>query len=169
MAKEVAEGATSGRTIIQVGQTMQNWTRVSPMSYSSPGAGDQLKASERIINEVAQGLLGLEQGVSWFSSLEQVEQKAVLHEVVRHSMQAHATAEDGREGVLRSGVKPTANPAVLIVREPLLQQMGKIINLPQAEYAKAFRVLLSTFVVADTRRRELECRGSCSHAWHNLT
>ncbi|WP_406084478.1 DUF5958 family protein [Streptomyces virginiae] len=169
MAREVVEGETSGRTTIQVDQTMQNWIRVSPMSYSSPGVGDQLKASERIINEVAQGLLSWEEGVSWFSSLGQVEQKAVLHEVVRHSMQAHATAEDGREGVLRSGVKPTANPAVLIVREPLLQQMGKIINLPEAEYVKAFRVLLSTFAVADTRRRELECRGSCSHAWHNLT
>ncbi|WP_372456461.1 DUF5958 family protein [Streptomyces anulatus] len=66
-------------------------------------------------------------------------------------------------------MKPTVTPAVLIVRESLLQRMGKIINLPQAEYVKAFRVLLSTFVVADTRRRELECRGSCGHAWHNLT
>ncbi|MHB9857430.1 DUF5958 family protein [Streptomyces sp. YIM S03343] len=33
---------------------------------------------------------------------------------------------------------------------------------------KSFRVLLSIFAVADTRRREMECRGTCSHAWHNL-
>lgn len=138
------------------------------MSYSNPEFGDQLKASERIINEVAQGLLGWDEGVSWFSSLEQAEQKAVLRELVRYAMQAHATAEDGRQGVLRSGVKSTVTPAVLIVREPLLEQMGKIINLPVAEYVKAFRVLLATFVVADTRRREVECRGTCSHAWHNL-
>ncbi|MHA5053622.1 DUF5958 family protein [Streptomyces sp. SD15] len=30
---------------------------------------------------------------------------------------------------------------------------------------KAFRVLLSTFAVADTRRRETERRASCSHAY----
>lgn len=116
-------------------------------------------ASERVINQVAQGLLGLEESVSWFSFLEQPEQKAVLREVVRYAMQAHATAEDGREGVTRSGVKPTATSAVLVVREPLLDQMGKIINLPVAEYAKAFRVLLSTFAVTDTRRRQTQCQG----------
>ncbi|MEW2273532.1 DUF5958 family protein [Streptomyces griseofuscus] len=125
--------------------------------------------SERIINEVAQGLRSLEESVTWFSSLEQVEQRAVLQEVVRYSMQAHATAEDGRDGLLRSGVKATMTPAVLIVREPILEQMGKIINLPPSEYLKSFRVLLSMFAVADARRRETECRGACSHAWHNLS
>ncbi|MFE1585000.1 DUF5958 family protein [Streptomyces sp. NPDC058737] len=128
-----------------------------------------MRVSERIINEAAQGLRSLEDAVTWFSSLEQIEQREVLHEVVRYSMQAHATVNDGREGLLRSGVKPTMTPAVLIVREPILEQMGKIINLPPGEYVKSFRVLLSTFAVADKRRRETECRGSCSHAWHNLS
>ncbi|MEV0445944.1 DUF5958 family protein [Streptomyces spectabilis] len=127
-----------------------------------------MRASERIINEVAQGIRSLDDAVAWFSSLEQVEQKAVLHEVVRYVMQAHATVDDAREGLARSGVKPTMTPAVLIVREPILEQMGKIINLPPGEYVKSIRVLLSTFAVADTRRRETECRGTCSHAWHNL-
>ncbi|MFI0777304.1 DUF5958 family protein [Streptomyces sp. NPDC021212] len=137
--------------------------------YSNLGEGEQLRASERIINEVAQGLRSLEEAVTWFSALEQAEQKAALHEVVRYSMQAHATVDDGREGLLRSGIKPTMTPAVLIVREPILEQMGKIINLPPAEYVKSFRVLLSTFAVADTRRRETKCRGTCSHGWHNLS
>ncbi|MBI0300670.1 hypothetical protein JBE04_41020 [Streptomyces sp. PRKS01-29] len=127
-----------------------------------------MKESERMINEVAQGLRGMDDAVSWFGSLDQAEQRAVLQEVVRYSMQAHATAEDGRNGLAQSGVKPTMTPAVLIAREPILEQMGKIINLPSNEYIKSFRVLLSTFAVADTRRRETECRGGCNHAWHNL-
>ncbi|MFC9227420.1 DUF5958 family protein [Streptomyces decoyicus] len=127
-----------------------------------------MEPSERIINEIAQGILPLEEGVKWFSSLEQVEKKAVLHEIVRYVMQAHATTQDGREGLSLSGVKSTMTPAVLIVREPLLERMGTIINLPPAEYTNSFRVLISTFAVADTRRREVECRGACSHAWHNL-
>jgi hypothetical protein len=138
------------------------------MLYSSPEVGDHMKESERVINEVAQGLRDMEEAVIWFDSLGQTEQRAVLQEVVRYSMQAHATAEDGRNGVAQSGVKPTMTPAVLIVREPILEQMGKIINLPPSEYTKSFRVLLSTFAVADTRRRETECRGACGHSWHNL-
>ncbi|WP_369122987.1 DUF5958 family protein [Streptomyces viridochromogenes] len=148
---------------------MRSWTETGRTLYLSLGAGEHLRASERIINEVAQGLRSLEGAVTWFSSLEQVEQREVLHEVVRYSMQAHATVNDGREGLPRSGVKSTMTPAVLIVREPILEQMGKIINLPPGEYVKSFRVLLSTFAVADTRRRETECRGACSHAWHNLS
>ncbi|MFD8384813.1 DUF5958 family protein [Streptomyces sp. NPDC059679] len=129
---------------------------------------DPLKASERMINEVAQGLRSTEAAVSWFASQAQAEQKAVLQEVARYSMQAHVTSEDARNGLAQSGVKPTMTPAVLIVREPILEQMGKITNLPPSEYAKSFRVLLSTFTVADTRRRETECRSACNHAWHNL-
>ncbi|MEU3188134.1 DUF5958 family protein [Streptomyces sp. NPDC006923] len=128
-----------------------------------------MKESERIINEIAQGLVQLEEGVRWFSALESAQQKAVLREVVNYSMQAHATVEDGRKGLARSGVKPTANPAVMIVREPLPDRMAKIINLPDSENVKAFRVLVSTFSVADARRRETECQGTCSHAWHNLS
>ncbi|MFJ3027166.1 DUF5958 family protein [Streptomyces tendae] len=148
---------------------MQSWIGIGRTWYSSPGAGEDLRASERVINEVAQGLRALDDAVAWFTSLEQAQQKAVLHEVVRYAMQAHATVNDASEGLLRSGVKPTMTPAVLIVREPILEQMGKIINLPPGEYLKAFRVLVSTFAVADTRRRETECRGTCSHAWHNLS
>ncbi|WP_159000894.1 DUF5958 family protein [Streptomyces sp. SBT349] len=93
-------------------------------SYSSPGAGGHLRASEQIINEVAQGFRSLENAMAWFSSLEQVQQRAVLQEVVRYSMQAHATVNDAREGLLRSGVKSTMTSAVLIVQEPILEQMG---------------------------------------------
>lgn len=127
-----------------------------------------MKPSGRIINELAQGLLPLDEGVTWFASLEETDRKEVLHEISCYALQAHITTEDGREGVARSGVKPTMTPAVLIVREPILERMSKLINLPAAEHTKAFRVLISTFSVADTRRRENECRGACSHDWHHL-
>ncbi|GIE85863.1 DUF5958 family protein [Actinoplanes regularis] len=128
-----------------------------------------MRASERTINEVAQGLRSLADAAAWFSLLDEAEQREVLRDVVHCAMQARATANDGREGLPHSGVKPTMTPAVLIVREPINEKMGKIINLPPDEYVKSFRVLLSMFAVADTRRRETKCRGSCSHAWHNLS
>ncbi|MCX4834386.1 DUF5958 family protein [Streptomyces sp. NBC_01016] len=36
------------------------------------------------------------------------------------------------------------------------------------EHVKAFRVLVSVFSVADTRRRRTYCKGTCGHTWHNL-
>ncbi|MFE2263165.1 DUF5958 family protein [Streptomyces griseosporeus] len=41
-------------------------------------------------------------------------------------------------------------------------------GLPAAEHVQAFRVLVSVFAVADTRRRETYCNGACGHTWHNL-
>ncbi|MGW7208464.1 DUF5958 family protein [Streptomyces sp. NPDC054837] len=79
--------------------------------------------------------------------------------------QAQATAADGRAGVVRSGVKPTANPAVMICMDPPRYGFA---GLPAAEHVTAFRVLVSVFAVADTRRRETYCQGACGHAWHHL-
>ena len=111
----------------------------------------------------------LDEAVDWFSSLDEAGKDSVLREIVLYLIQVHVTAQDGRDGLARSGVKATMTPAVLIVREPILEQVGKIAGLPPNEHLKAFRVLLSTFAVADTRRREMECRGACGHAWHNLS
>ncbi|PPS91500.1 hypothetical protein BZZ08_00380 [Streptomyces sp. MH60] len=80
-------------------------------------------------------------------------------------MQAHVTAEDGRAGVARSGVKPTANPSIMICMDPPRYGFA---GLPAPERVTAFRVLVSVFAIADTRRRETHCKGACGHAWHNL-
>ncbi|MGW0769301.1 DUF5958 family protein [Streptomyces sp. NPDC002676] len=41
--------------------------------------------------------------------------------------------------------------------------------MPAGEHIKAFRVLVSAFAIADTRRRHTYCKGTCGHTWHNLT
>ncbi|MFG3033597.1 DUF5958 family protein [Streptomyces sp. NPDC048253] len=121
--------------------------------------------TERVVNEIAQGVRTLDAGVSWFSGLAPTRQQEVLQEVAGYAMQAHITTADGRAGVARSGVKPTANPSVMICMEP--PRYG-FVGLPSAEHLKAFRVLVSVFAVADARRRETNCKGACGHAWHNL-
>ncbi|MEU0851457.1 DUF5958 family protein [Streptomyces flaveolus] len=92
-------------------------------------------------------------------------QQEVLREIAGYAMQAHVTAADGRAGVARSGVKPTANPSVMICMDPPRYGFA---GLPAAEHVNAFRVLVSVFAIADTRRRETYCKGTCRHAWHNL-
>ncbi|MGW4895035.1 DUF5958 family protein [Kitasatospora sp. NPDC004240] len=121
--------------------------------------------TERIVNEIAQDLRTLDDGVAWFTALSPAGREEVLHQVGGYAMQAHITAEDGRAGVARSGVKPRANPSVMICMDP---PRYSFCGLPADEHLTAFRVLVSTFAVADTRRRETYCRGTCGHDWHHL-
>ncbi|MFJ9847540.1 DUF5958 family protein [Kitasatospora sp. NPDC101155] len=123
------------------------------------------RESAQIVNEIAQELRTLDNGTTWFSSLSLAGRREVLHEVAGYAMQAHTTAQDGREGVARSGVKPTANPSVMICMDPPRYGFS---HLPADEHVKAFRVLVCVFAVADTRRRKTYCKGTCGHPWHNL-
>ncbi|MFE5941643.1 DUF5958 family protein [Streptomyces sp. NPDC056480] len=124
------------------------------------------REAERVVNEIAQELRTLDEGTSWFSDLSPAGRQVVLQEVAGYAMQAHITAADGREGVVRSGVKSTANPSVMICMDPPRYGFAA---LPADEHVKAFRVLVSVFSVADTRRRQTYCKGTCGHAWHNLS
>ncbi|MFC4517937.1 DUF5958 family protein [Streptomyces ehimensis] len=123
------------------------------------------REAERVVNEIAQGLRTLDAGVGWFSGLAPTRQQEVLQEATGYALQAHITSADGRAGVARSGVKPTANPAVMICMDPPRYGFA---GLPSAEHLKAFRVLVSVFAIADARRRETYCKGACGHEWHNL-
>jgi hypothetical protein len=121
--------------------------------------------TERVVNEVAQKLRTLDDGTAWFTALSPAGRTAVLQEVAGYAMQAHITTADGHGGVARSGVKPTANPAVMICMDPPRYGFAA---LPSDEHVKAFRVLVPVFSVADARRRQTYCKGTCRHAWHNL-
>lgn len=121
--------------------------------------------TEQVVNETAQGIRTLDDGTAWFSGLSLADRQEVLREVGGYVMQAHITAADGCAGVARSGVKPTANPSVMICMDPPRYGFA---DLPADEHVKAFCVLVSVFAVADTRRRETDCKGTCGHAWHHL-
>ncbi|MEU8434479.1 DUF5958 family protein [Streptomyces sp. NPDC029216] len=121
--------------------------------------------TERIVNEIAQELRTLDSGTTWFSGLSLRQRKKALQEVAKYAMQAHITAADGRAGVARAGVKPTANPSVMICMDPPRYGFS---GLPAGEHVTAFRVLVSVFAVADTRRRQTHCKNACGHSWHNL-
>ncbi|MEW1698023.1 DUF5958 family protein [Streptomyces sp. NPDC091278] len=124
------------------------------------------REAERVVNEMTQVHRTLDDGTSWFSGLSPAGRQEVLREVGGYAMQAHITAADGRVGVARSGVKPTANPSVMICLDPPRTGFA---DLPADEHVKAFRVLVAVFAVADARRRETSCKGTCGHAWHHLS
>ncbi|MFE9932600.1 DUF5958 family protein [Streptomyces sp. NPDC005533] len=133
---------------------------------SSVGGADLRREADRVVNEVAQELRTLDEGAAWFCRLSPADRREVLRLVGGYAMQAHVTAADSRAGVARSGVRPTANPAVMICMDP---PRSGFCGLPADEHVTAFRVLVAVFGVADTRRRRTCCKGACGHAWHHLS
>ncbi|MET8572054.1 DUF5958 family protein [Streptomyces sp. NPDC004783] len=121
-----------------------------------------------VLNGLAQGIRPLDQGIGWFESLTGTEQFEVLRDLAGFCIQARALIEDGPESIRRAGIRPAHTPAVLITRGYLTEQLTKIINLPQDERVKAFRLLVALLGVADERRRARFCAQGCSHAWHYL-
>ncbi|MFB4298307.1 DUF5958 family protein [Actinomadura sp. NTSP31] len=121
-----------------------------------------------ILNELAQGISPIAQGVEWFDGLNDTEQFDALRALAAFCLQARATVDDGPESIRRAGIRPTYTPAVLITRGRVGEQLAKIINLRQDERVKAFRLLVALFAVADERRRERCCADGCGHAWHHL-
>ncbi|MER6145872.1 DUF5958 family protein [Streptomyces sparsogenes] len=122
-----------------------------------------------LLNELAQGLRPMSEGIEWFDNLGQEEQFEVLRSLSQHCIQARPVAEDAPESIQRAGLRPTHTPAVLISRGQIDEQLGRIAGLaPLDERRKAFRLLLAVLTIADARRRERYCSGSCSHWWHRL-
>ncbi|MCY0939669.1 DUF5958 family protein [Streptomyces sp. H34-S4] len=122
-----------------------------------------------MLNELAQGLRPMSQGIEWFDALGPDQQSETLWYLHHHCIQARAVEEDGPESIRLSGLRPTHTPAVLITRGRINQQLVRICALtPPDERRKAFRLLTAVLAVADARRRELRCSGGCGHWWHNL-
>ncbi|MET9887408.1 DUF5958 family protein [Streptomyces sp. NPDC006430] len=123
-----------------------------------------------LLNELAQGLRPMSQGIEWFDGLNPLEQSETLLFLRHHCIQARAVTEDGPEGIRRAGLRPTHTPAVLITCGPVYQQLGKIASLaPLDERRKAFRLLVAVLAIADERRRERFCSDRCGHWWHKLS
>ncbi|MEV0007209.1 DUF5958 family protein [Streptomyces sp. NPDC051840] len=123
-----------------------------------------------LLNELAQGLRPMSQGIEWFDGLGQEDQSEVLLFLHHHCVQARAASEDAPEAVRLAGLRLTHTPAVLISRGRINQQLMKIAGLtPVDERRKAFRLLIAVLAVADARRRELFCSDGCGHWWHRLS
>ncbi|MEU9048582.1 MULTISPECIES: DUF5958 family protein [unclassified Kitasatospora] len=122
-----------------------------------------------ILNELAQGLRPISQGIDWFEDLPSAEQSLALRDLAQFCVQARATSDDGPEAIRRSGIRPTHTPAVLITGGRIEHQLGKIARLdPVYERTKAFRLLVEVLSIADARRRARSCIHGCGHEWHQL-
>ena len=115
------------------------------------------------LNQLAQGVIPLEEGKEWFSNLLTDLQLEVLRRLVFFILQAGAIGRDASMAVSSSPLKATFTPCQLLIKagheEPdgnqaLKSYLAKVINLPELERMKSFLLLVSLFGVADRRKRE---------------
>lgn len=118
------------------------------------------------LNTFAQQVDGVLVGASWFGSLDPSIHTQVLRELTTMTIQSHPTYDEVDKALAKSGVNPTSTPYVLAKKKPFHLNVSKIANLPATENRNSFRVLLSIFREADSRRKTLECGTSCNHWWH---
>jgi hypothetical protein len=119
------------------------------------------------LNQMAQGLLPWDAGLSWFIGLSPSEKNSVLRDLGYITHQAHPRAEEVDAAIAKAGLKRTFTPCVLVCKASSPEKaFQKIVSLPEAEWEKSFRLLVALLSIADARRRAVHCGGGCSHEWH---
>jgi hypothetical protein len=128
-----------------------------------------MRPNELQLNRIAQGLVPEELGLRWFGGLAAAERVAVLQDLAYITHQSHPKLEEVPLAIVRSGLKPTFTPCVMLQNaDRPTSALSRIASLPEPEHAKSFRLLLALFSIADARRRDTQCKDGCTHEWHNL-
>lgn len=127
-----------------------------------------MNSHELRINRLAQGLEPVEAGISWFNQSASVQRLEIMRALDLCIFQSHPTKEDVKSGIAKSGLKDTCSPCIVVQRKPFNLARQKVLSMTGLDQERAFRLFLSIFSVADRRRRETQCKGGCTHEWHNL-
>jgi hypothetical protein len=126
------------------------------------------RSPEEILNRVAQGRLGPDDVLPWFSQLPPESQARVNRRLAYFALQAGVVESDVMPAVNAAGLSPRYTPCVLLKKGTLKTQLPKVLSLPPNESSKTFRLLCQVFRIADERRRVTRCTPNCGHWWHNL-
>jgi hypothetical protein len=128
-----------------------------------------LSPDARMLNRVAQGRLPFAEAVRWFEALAEPEQEPWLKTMALMCHQAHPLHEEIDRAIGLAELKPTFTPCVMIRAAAKPEEaLHHIAELPADERHKAFRLMFALYCIADTRRRETQCKDGCSHEWHNF-
>ena len=123
---------------------------------------------EKNINLFAQGVINLDKLISWFDKHNQQEKRDIVNLCWSYIQNTHPSKNELLLGISTSEQKDTHTVAIIIKKYSFNEAYHKIMALPDDELNYTFVVLCSIFKITDTRRRECNCKGKCSHYWHNL-
>jgi hypothetical protein len=121
---------------------------------------------EITINQIQQELISQEDARNWFLSFPTEGKQDILQRLSYMTIQAGAREEDVSLAIVKSKLRPTYTPCVLLSKGRLKEQMAKLLKLPSSESIKTFFLLISLLAIADARRYSKDCQDGCSHWWH---
>jgi len=105
-----------------------------------------------LVNQFGQGLIAIDQLTADFSLLEIMTKRKFLNELLFLIMQSKPKETDIELVIIKSGLKSTYTPCVLLKKGVANHNLKNIVNLPEYELTKAFVLLLSLFKIAYERR-----------------
>jgi hypothetical protein len=107
---------------------------------------------EILINKYGQGLLSDAILVNKFDTFKLEEKRNYLTDLSNLIIQSKPIAHDVDIAIQNSNLKPTFTPCVLLKKEISNNALYKVIELPENELGKAFRLFINLFKVAYERR-----------------
>jgi len=111
---------------------------------------------EIMLNKYGQGIITHESLVSSFIEMNTSEQDSFMNDFLFVIMQSKPLNEDIENAIVGSGLKPTFTPCTLLKKGVDNNNLKKIVQLPENEKLKSFRLLLELYKIAYQRRFEIE-------------
>lgn len=111
---------------------------------------------EILLNKFGQELVQEESLVQMFMDLDYVSKNEFLYDMLFIIQQSKPMDTDIEPAILRSGLKSTYTPCILLKKGVAHHNLQRIINLPEKEMTKTFLLLLSLFRESYGRRFAVE-------------
>lgn len=111
---------------------------------------------EILINQYGQGIVEIDQLMSLFETFDNNSKISFLNDVLFFIIQSKPKDDDAESAIMKSNLKPTYTPCVMLKKGINTNNLMKIIELPESEQKKGFILLLSLFKIAYSRRFEKE-------------
>lgn len=132
-----------------------------------------LKWREEIINKTAQNKIDFDLGLQLLLNEEQYNFQNIFNTLRNYIINAIPNKTDYNSEVYQSAIhtiplKPTYTPIVILKSYPAKIAFDRLVLLPESESKKIITALLWIFKIADTERRNTECKNGCDHFWHKL-
>ncbi|MDA0844096.1 MAG: DUF5958 family protein [Bacteroidetes bacterium] len=103
-------------------------------------------------NQFGQGVYEETKLIGQFESLDIEGKRSMLRDVENLITQSKSTIDDIDKAIRKSGLKPTFTPCIIIKKGLNYGNFRKIINLPENELTKAFKLFIYLFKEGYQRR-----------------
>lgn len=111
---------------------------------------------EIMLNKYGQGIIAADFLINLFIDMNTTDQKIFLSDFLFVIMQSKPLNEDIEETIEKSGLKPTFTPCTMLKKGIDINNLKKIILLPDNERLKSFRLFLELYKIAYQRRFKTE-------------